>query len=168
MTDGDVAAAPAGRGSQLPLTLAIAAVVVLVDQLSKHWAVNTLAGEDPRHVIWTLQWNLTFNSGMAFSRGQGMGVVIGLVAMVVAGAILVAVRTNRDRTVAIAAGLVVGGALGNVIDRMFRGDGLMRGSVVDFIDFQWFPIFNVADMAVNVGGVLFIIWSLTSSRRASA
>ncbi|MEQ1699984.1 MAG: signal peptidase II, partial [Ilumatobacteraceae bacterium] len=50
-------------------------------------------------------------------------------------------------------------ALGNLVDRLFRGDGWLRGSVVDFIDFQWFPIFNVADMGVNVGGALFVLWS---------
>jgi signal peptidase II len=155
------------RRSLLPLTLAIAAGVVVVDQLSKHWAVSNL-GPDPQHVIWTLQWNLSFNTGMAFSRGQGMGVIIGLIALVVAGVIIGAVRNNHDRLIAVAAGLVVGGALGNVVDRLFRGDGLMRGAVVDFIDFQWFPIFNVADMAVNVGGALFIIWSLFGAKKAVA
>jgi signal peptidase II len=167
MTEGDSSASQRTR-SLLPLTLVIAAGVVVVDQITKHWAVNNLAGEAPRHVIWTLQWNLSFNSGMAFSRGQGMGVVIGLIAVVVVGVIVAAVRTNTDRTVAIAAGLVAGGALGNVVDRLFRGEGFMRGSVVDFIDFQWFPIFNVADMAVNVGGALFIIWSLFGARKATA
>jgi signal peptidase II len=97
-----------------------------------------------------------------------MGVVIGLIALVVVVVIIGAVRTNTDRLVAVAAGLVAGGALGNVIDRLFRGDGFMRGAVIDFIDFQWFPIFNVADMAVNVGGALFIIWSLFGARKAAA
>ncbi|MBI4935066.1 MAG: signal peptidase II [Actinobacteria bacterium] len=167
MTEGEPSASERTR-SLLPLTLLIAAAVVVVDQLTKHWAVSNLAGAAPRHVIWTLQWNLSFNSGMAFSRGQGMGVVIGLIALVVVVVIIGAVRTNTDRLVAVAAGLVAGGALGNVVDRLFRGDGLMRGAVIDFIDFQWFPIFNVADMAVNVGGALFIIWSLFGARKATA
>jgi signal peptidase II len=167
MTEGDSSASDRIR-SLLPLTLLVAAGVVLVDQITKEWAVSTLAGHEPRHVVWTLQWNLSFNSGMAFSRGQGMGVVIGLIALVVVAVIIGAVRTNTNRTVAVAAGLVVGGALGNVVDRLFRGDGFMRGAVIDFIDFQWFPIFNVADMAVNVGGALFIIWSLFGARKAAA
>jgi len=145
---------------RLRLTIAIAFVIVVLDQLTKHWAVTTLAGEPPRHVIWTLQWNLAFNSGMAFSKGQGLGPIIGLVAVVVVIVILLGVRKNASPIVAIAAGCVVGGALGNLIDRIFRGDGWLHGSVVDFIDFQWFPIFNIADMAVNIGGALFVLWSL--------
>lgn len=160
----EVAAAPR-RGSLLPVTLAIAAVVVLVDQVTKHWAVNALAGGDPRHVVWTLQWNLSYNSGMAFSRGRGLGPIIGLVALAVAVFIVLAVRTNASRSVAISAGLVLGGALGNLCDRLFRGEAWLRGSVIDFIDFQWFPIFNVADICVNVGGAIFILWSLVSGRK---
>jgi signal peptidase II len=62
-------------------------------------------------------------------------------------------------------GLLIGGAAGNLIDRLFRGDdGVLRGSVVDFIDLQWFPIFNVADMAINVGAGLLILNSILSAR----
>lgn len=166
MTDGDLSevAAASRRGSLLPLTLAVAAVVVLVDQVTKHWAVNALAGVPARHVIWTLQWNLSFNSGMAFSSGRGLGPIIGLVAMMVVVFIVLSVRSNRSMIVAVAAGLVLGGAVGNLCDRVFRGDGWLHGSVVDFIDFQWFPIFNVADICVNVGGAMFIIWSLLAGR----
>ena len=70
------------------------------------------------------------------------------------------------RRIAVAAGLVMGGAVGNLADRIFRGDGWLDGAVIDFIDFQWFPIFNVADMGVNVGGALFIIWTLLAGRKA--
>ena len=151
---------------RLRLTMAIALAVIALDQLSKHWAVNALSGQPPRHVAWTLQWNLTFNSGMAFSSGTGLGPFIGLVAIVVVVVVVAGVRKNPSKVVAVAAGLVVGGALGNVADRLFRGDGWLHGSVVDFIDFQWFPIFNVADMAVNIGAVLFVLWSLFSKQEA--
>ncbi len=167
MTDaatGDVM--PVTRRSLLPLTFAVAALVVVIDQLTKHWALNALQDEPPRHVIWTLQWNLSFNSGMAFSAGQGWGPIIGLFALVIVVVIVLSVRTNSSRIVAVAAGLVLGGALGNLADRVFRGDGWMHGSVIDFIDFQWFPIFNVADIAVNVGGAIFILWSLFAGRKA--
>jgi signal peptidase II len=153
---------------RLRLTMAIALAVIAIDQLTKHWAVNALADQVPRHVIWTLQWNLSFNSGMAFSKGQGIGPIIGLVAVIVVVVIMLGVRKNSSPVVAVAAGLVVGGALGNLADRLFRGDGWLHGSVVDFIDFQWFPIFNVADMAVNVGGVMFVLWSLFSKQEATA
>ena len=152
--------------NRLRITVAIALVVIAIDQLTKHWALNALTDEPARHVIWTLQWNLTFNSGMAFSKGQGIGPIIGLVALIVVVVILLGVRKNSSPVVAIAAGFVVGGALGNLADRLFRGDGWLHGSVVDFVDFQWFPIFNVADMAVNVGGVTFVLWSLFSKQEA--
>ena len=151
---------------RLRLTAAIAVAIVLLDQVSKHWAVNSLTGVPPRHVIWTLQWNLTFNSGMAFSKGQGAGPIIGLVAVIVVAVVVVGVRRNTSKVVAVAAGLVVGGAVGNLGDRLFRGDGWLHGSVVDFIDFQWFPIFNVADMGVNVGGALFVLWSVFAAPAA--
>lgn len=151
---------------RLRLTMAIALAVIAIDQVTKHWAVNALTDEPPIHVIWTLQWNLTFNSGMAFSKGQGIGPIIGLVAVIVVVVVLLGVRKNSNPMVAIAAGFVVGGAVGNLVDRLFRGDGWLHGSVVDFIDFQWFPIFNVADMAVNVGGVMFVLWSLFSKQEA--
>ena len=151
---------------RLRLTMAIVLAVIAGDQLAKHWAVNALTGERPRHIIWTLQWNLTFNSGMAFSKGQGIGPIIGLIAVVVVVVVLLGVRKNSNPIVAVAAGFVVGGALGNLADRLLRGDGWLHGSVVDFIDFQWFPIFNVADMAVNVGGVMFVLWSLLSKQEA--
>lgn len=149
---------------RLRLTMAIALAVIAIDQLTKHWAVNALTGEPPRHVFWTLQWNLSFNSGMAFSTGQGVGPIIGLVAVIVVVVIVVGVRKNVNPVVSVAAGLVIGGALGNLADRLFRGDGWLHGSVVDFIDFQWFPIFNVADMGVNVGGALFVLWSLFAAQ----
>ena len=147
---------------RLRVCLALASVIVVLDQVTKHWALNALTGEPPHHVIWTLQWNLTFNSGMAFSKGRGLGPIIGVLALLVAGVVVATVRKQQQKVVAVAAGFVVGGAIGNVVDRIFRGDGWLRGSVVDFIDFQWFPIFNIADIAVNVGGAIFVLWSLFS------
>jgi len=153
---------------RLRLTFAIAAAVLVLDQLTKHWAVNALSDGRAHHFIWTLQWNLSFNSGMAFSKGQGIGPIIGLLAVVVVVVILLGSRANTSRVVGAAAGFVVGGALGNLADRLFRGDGWLHGSVIDFIDFQWFPIFNVADIGVNVGGALFVLWSLFSPRQEAS
>lgn len=150
---------------RLRLTMAIALAVIAIDQLSKHWAVNALTGEPPQHVVWTLQWNLSFNSGMAFSTGQGIGPIIGLVALVVIVVVVLGVRKNQNPLVAVAAGFVVGGAIGNLLDRLFRGDAWLHGSVVDFIDFQWFPIFNVADIGVTVGASLFALASVVDGHR---
>lgn len=152
------------RGGGFALPLAIAAGVVLLDQLTKHWAQNALRDETI-HLFWTLQLNLTFNSGMAFAAGRGIGPIIGAVAIVVIiGLALSARRAARDsKLAAVAAGLVVGGAVGNLADRLFRGDGWLHGAVIDFVDLQWFPIFNVADAAITIGGALFVLWTLRRS-----
>jgi signal peptidase II len=91
-----------------------------------------------------------------FSQGEGLGPVIGVVALVVIVGLVLSMRRADSRLMEFAVGLIVGGAIGNVIDRLFRSPGWLRGSVVDFIDFQWFPIFNVADMAITIGGFLLV------------
>jgi signal peptidase II len=149
-----------GRGLRAPL--AIAAAVVLLDQSTKHWALNALADGHVVHVLGTLQFNLAFNRGMAFSQAEGLGPVIGVVALLVIVGLLISVGRTTSRWYPLAVGLIIGGALGNVIDRLLRGEGWLRGSVVDFIDVQWWPIFNVADIAVTVGGVLLLLTSLTA------
>jgi signal peptidase II len=139
----------------LGLTLIMALVVVVADQLTKWWAERVLAGRvTPIHLFWTLQLNLTHNSGMAFSRGRGFGPIIAPLALVVVAGILLTVRTGTSRAAALAVGAVVGGAIGNVTDRLFRAGsgGFLHGSVIDFIDAQWWPVFNVADIGVVVGG----------------
>ena len=80
--------------------------------------------------------------------------MIAVVATVVIVWLLASLRTEASRLSTLGMGLVIGGAAGNLIDRVFRGDAWLRGAVVDFIDFQWFPIFNVADIAINVGAGL--------------
>jgi signal peptidase II len=135
----------------------VAAVVVGLDQLSKHWAVSQLNDGHTVHVLWTLQFNLAFNSGMAFGSGQGLGPFIGVIAVVVVVFLLLSLRQASGKLSVVAIGLIVGGAMGNIVDRLFREDAWLHGRVVDFIDFQWFPIFNIADMCVNVGGGLLIV-----------
>lgn len=147
------------------MPVAIASGVVLIDQATKHWAVTTLSNGETIHVVWTLQFNLVFNSGMAFSQGRGFGPIIAIVATAVIVWLLVSLRSGSSRMSNIGMGLLIGGAAGNLIDRLFRGDAWLRGAVVDFIDFQWFPIFNVADIAVNVGAGLLILNSVLASRR---
>ena len=150
------------------LTATIALVIIGVDQLTKRWALSRLTGREPVHVVWTLQWNLTRNSGMAFSKAQGIGPVIGIGAMLVVLWLAWTSRKLAGRVTAIAAGLIAGGAIGNLCDRLFRGGHFLRGSVIDFIDFQWFPIFNVADMAIDIGGALFVLWTAFGYRKARA
>jgi signal peptidase II len=147
------------RGSVL-----IAIVIVVLDQLTKAWALSALDDRDI-NLFWTLRFHLTRNSGMAFSRGEGLGPVIGIVALIVVAALLVSLRRQSGMAGTIAVGLVIGGAAGNVVDRLFRSPGWLRGEVIDFIDFQWWPIFNVADMAISIGGLLLVFGSFAASRR---
>jgi signal peptidase II len=147
--------------------VAIAVGVVAIDQLTKHWAVTGLGDDRTIDLFWTLRFNLAFNNGMALGQGQGFGPVIAVVATVVIVYLLASLRTESSRMSTIGMGLLIGGAAGNLIDRMFRGgEGFLQGSVVDFIDLQWFPIFNVADMAVNIGAALLILNSILAMRTA--
>jgi signal peptidase II len=139
--------------------LVIAVVVVLVDQLTKHWAVTHLVDHDD-HLIGSLRLNLAHNTGMAFSKGTGLGPIIGVVALLVVVGLLVSIGRQSSPLYTPAVGLIVGGAVGNIIDRLFRSPGWFRGGVVDFIDVQWWPIFNVADIGVTVGGVLLLLSTL--------
>jgi signal peptidase II len=109
-------------------------------------------------VVWTLRLNLTFNTGAAFSQGRGLGPFIGIAAAAVVVGLLWSGRAVPNRTGAVAMGVILGGAIGNLSDRAFRrGDGFLGGAVVDFIDFQWFPVFNVADIGV-VGGAFLLVF----------
>jgi len=98
------------------------------------------------------------NFGSAFSLADGRGPLISLLALVVVAVLLRTGRHATRPTMAVALGLVLGGAIGNLIDRAFReGDGFLGGGVVDFVDLQWWPVFNVADSAIVVGAILLFI-----------
>lgn len=147
---------------RLGLVAGLAAVVLVVDQLTKHWAVSTLPGRAPIEVIGSLQFNLAYNTGAAFSfgAGKGIGPWVSVVAIVVVLGMALG-TTSRLKLGAVAAGLVAGGALGNLADRAFRGDaGFMHGAVIDFVDLGWWPVFNVADSGIVVGAILLVIAGL--------
>ncbi|MGI9529882.1 MAG: signal peptidase II [Acidimicrobiia bacterium] len=135
---------------------AVAAVVVVVDQITKWWAVNELA-DGPIVVIDDFfQLRLTFNTGASFSILANSGPLIAVVVFGVIGLIIFVLGDASKKLEAVALGLVVGGAVGNLLDRLFRGDGLLDGAVVDFIDFSFFATFNVADACVTIGVVLLL------------
>lgn len=137
------------------LLASVALVIVVIDQLTKLWARNAL--DDPIDLFWTLRFRLTFNTGSAFSIGAGNSSLIGAIAIVVVIALLFYSRSVSSRLGAWAIGLVLGGALGNLVDRFIGDrDGFLGGSVTDFVDFQWWPVFNVADVAIVVGAGLML------------
>jgi|TARA_Y100000310_G_scaffold292153_1_gene320704 signal peptidase II len=140
------------------LPVLVGSLVLILDQLTKWWAVGALDGGRTIDLFWTLRLRLVENTGAAFSRGEGLGPLIGLLAV---GVVILLVRMGArtaDPAARLTVGAVVGGALGNLVDRAFRSeDGLMGGAVIDFIDLQWWPVFNIADSVVVLGAVL-ILW----------
>jgi signal peptidase II len=152
------------RGS---LVGVVAALLLVVDQASKKWALTRLSGGRVVEAIGSLQFALTWNTGASFSVGSDLelGPYIAVLALVVVGWLLLSGQTG-SRLGAISAGMVAGGAIGNLLDRAFRTGpagapvGFMGGAVVDFIDLQWWPIFNVADMGVVGGALLLVVASI--------
>ncbi|MEP6630555.1 MAG: signal peptidase II [Lapillicoccus sp.] len=154
---------PATRRRALFLALATIAVITYgADQLSKAWAVRTLTDEPPRSLVGTfLQLDLIRNPGAAFSLGTGSTWVLTVIAVVV---LVVIVRTSRrlgSTGWAWALGLLLGGALGNLTDRIVREPGFGQGHVVDFINYNGYFIGNVADIAIVSAAALIGILALT-------
>jgi signal peptidase II len=139
-------------------------LVVLLDQVTKSWAVSALTDGRVIHVLGSLQFSLGFNSGFAFSQGQGMGPLVGIFAIIAVLFLLRAVRKATTQLSALALCAIVAGAIGNIADRFFRGEGWLHGRVVDFIDVQWWPVFNVADSSITVGACALIAAMLMESR----
>ena len=150
--------APVTKRQRYALVGGVAAAVVVADQLAKWWAVERLSS-GPLTIVGSLRFALARNSGGAFGLGSGFlpMVVLAVIALAV---VLFVVGRSVDRTaIAVALGLVLGGAVGNLLDRLFRSPGFGRGSVVDFIDLRWWPVFNVADAAITCGCILLVLLS---------
>ncbi|WP_233488809.1 signal peptidase II [Blastococcus sp. TF02-09] len=154
------------RRPRTGLLLALAAGVLLVDLVTKLVVVARIEpGEDIRVLGGALYLTHLRNTGAAFSFAEGFTVVFTLVALAV---VLVIVRTARrlfSTGWAITLGLVLGGAVGNLVDRVFRDPGFLRGGVVDFLsvfgpDGEVWPVFNVADSAIVCGGILGALLAL--------
>jgi signal peptidase II len=136
----------------------VAAGVLILDRLTKLWAERALA--EPRDVIpGALTLRLTTNSGGAFSVGDRAPLLFAFAAILVSAAIAITSLRPRSRMHAIALGLILGGALGNLLDRALRGPGL-SGGVIDFIDLHVWPVFNLADSAIVVGAALLAFAAL--------
>lgn len=143
------------------LLLAVAVVVVVVDQATKAWAVANLEGEPVRPLLGDfLQLTFVRNSGAAFSFGAGQTWMFTIIAGVVIGAILWFSPRVRNRWWGLALGLLLGGALGNFIDRWVQPPEPGQGHVVDFLMLPSWPVFNVADMSVIAGAALMILLSV--------
>lgn len=154
------AEAPPDSRPRTRLLLALAAVVLLADLVSKIVVAATIeTGEDIRLLGGLLYLTQLRNTGAAFSFAEGATVLFSLIAVVVAVVIVRSARRMFSTGWAVALGLVLGGALGNLVDRIFREPGFLRGGVVDSLsvfapDGRVWPVFNVADIGIVCGGVL--------------
>ena len=143
------------RRPRTRLLLGLAAVVLALDLATKLVVVATLSDREPVRLLGgALYLTEARNTGAAFSFAEGATVLFTLIAAVVVVVIVRAARRLFSTGWAVALGLVLGGALGNLVDRVFRDPGFLRGGVVDFIQVGWWPIFNIADSAIVCGGVL--------------
>ncbi|SNC60879.1 signal peptidase II [Kytococcus aerolatus] len=162
-SDHPTAGAPPARPRRghLGLVAGIVALWAVLDQVTKEWALRELERGQPVELLGDLlQLRLVFNPGAAFSLGTGITPVITAFAAIVLVALLWFSRQLVSSTWAVALGLVGGGALGNLVDRLLRAPGVARGHVVDFLELPNWPVFNVADIGVTCGAALVVLLAL--------
>jgi signal peptidase II len=154
------------RPRKVGLLAVIALTVVVLDVISKVVVVATVQPNEPVRLLGGLVYlSLIRNPGAAFSMATGMTWLLALIAI---GVVVVIVRMAprlRSTPWAVSLGLVLGGAIGNLIDRIFRAPGFLQGHVVDFVSVfgpnaEYFPVFNVADSAITIGGISLVITAL--------
>ena len=151
---------PTARRRKLVLLLSVALVVLALDVLTKVLVVARLEGQDVVELLGgQLLLRVSRNPGAAFSFAQGATVLFTAIAVIVIVVILRVSRRLGSSGWALSLGLLLGGATGNLVDRVFRSPGPGRGAVVDFIDFQVWPSFNIADSAIVCGGILAVLLS---------
>ena len=142
------------------MALAVAAMVVVVDQVTKTIALAHI-DTNPTHVLGPFGLSLTYNTGSAFSLFQGASGALALVDVALIVVLAVIGVRSRQRGVQVCVGLMLGGALGNLADRLVRG----RRGVVDFITLSHWPTFNAADAAITIGAIVVAVTLLVDMRR---
>jgi signal peptidase II len=166
-SDGDAAesaeqgqnSAPNGR--HIRLFAVVCVIAYVVDVVTKILAVATLRDRGPVEVVpGALNLTYTTNAGAAFGLATGLTIVLSLVALVVVIVVIRMAARLRDPVWAVALGLLLAGALGNLTDRVFRDPGVLRGHVVDFLELPSWPIFNVADICITTAAALVVVQSL--------
>jgi len=152
--------APAPRRRRVGVLLSVALLAYLLDLGSKLLVVAKLEDHNPIHLLgsWVML-QATRNPGAAFGMGAAMTIVFTIIATSVVVVICRLARKLYSLPWAIALGLLLGGAFGNLTDRVFRAPSVFRGAVVDFISVKHFAVFNLADSAIVCGGILVVILS---------
>ena len=147
----------AGPRRRWKASAVVGTTVLVVDQLTKWWASEVLA-DQTIDSCGTRRRRLVCNTGAAFSRGEGRGPILSGLVLVVIVLLVRQGAATVDPVARVAVGAIVGGAIGNLSDRAFRDDaGFLGGAVVDFVDLQWWPVFNLADATIVVAGGL-VVW----------
>ena len=147
----------------------IVVVAVVLDQLTKWWALAALEDGDIVEILPTLEFDLAYNSGFSFGTGEGLGRWIGVLIIGLCLFLAQQIRVSQTAFRANVAAVVLGGAIGNLIDRIFRADdGFLSGEVIDFIDVTWYAVFNVADIFIVCGCLVFGFHEVQAARRAQA
>jgi signal peptidase II len=173
-TEATEGAPPTAGGVRTKMALWLygtAVVLYAADRITKVLAENHLPGHNRTLIPGVLQLQYTTNPGGAFSLFDGATWLFLTATLVVSAVIVFASFNLHTRTLAIALGLVLGGAMGNLTDRIVRGPGL-TGRVVDFLAFAtgpnadpWWPVFNLADSAIVIGAALILVSSLWRGAR---
>ncbi|MEU3142797.1 MULTISPECIES: signal peptidase II [unclassified Streptomyces] len=153
------AGAPRGK-RRVAVLFAVAVVAYALDLISKMIVVAKLEHHEPIEIVgdW-LRFEAIRNAGAAFGFGEAFTVIFTLIAAAVIVVIIRLARKLYSLPWAIALGLLLGGALGNLTDRIFRSPGVFQGAVVDFIAPKHFAVFNLADSAIVCGGILIVLLS---------
>jgi signal peptidase II len=139
------------------IALGLATGVVVVDLLTKRWASTVFVDRPFEIVGGFLSLTYAENPGAAFSIFRGAGPFLGLAALAVTAALLWSLRRERPGLEVAAFGFILGGAVGNLADRVFRGTGFLDGKVIDWIDLWWIPTFNVADTSITIAVGLLLV-----------
>ncbi len=135
----------------------MAAAVLVLDAVTKHWALGALK-DGPIRLVGSVRLALTYNTAGAFGLGGAFVPFLAVGALVLVIVMVSTGSATAKAPAAVALGLVLGGAFGNLADRVFRDPGLLRGAVVDFVDVGFWPVFNVADAAITCGCIL-LLWA---------
>lgn len=151
---------------RLPISAGLLALVAAtVDQVTKWWALRALA-DGPIDIVPTVTLRLLLNDGASFSTGAGNGRLVGILVLGVIGYLVWLMNRHELRAGVLILAVVLGGAIGNALDRLFRAEhGFLTGHVIDFIDVSWFAVFNLADICVVLGSIAFGLVELLGSRR---
>jgi signal peptidase II len=157
------AQAPGGARPKVAVLAAVAALVLGLDVLSKALVVTHLTEGEPVHLLGDIfEFTLLRNPGAAWNLGTGYTAVFTVLAVGVIAFVVRVARNLRSTGYAVAFGLLLGGASGNLGDRIFRAPGVFRGNVVDWIGVvpHYYPVFNIADSAICIAGATFVVLAL--------